>query len=658
MSKGKVVAHNLIAMNTNRAFGIVTAQMNGSIEKLSSGYRINRAADDAAGLSISEKMRRQIRGLNQAALNAQDGVSLCQIADGALEEVHAMIDRAQELTIKAANGTLSGSDREDINKELYALQDEIDRVHTTTKFNELYIFPKNGLNIAEEISSDKDLAPVMELSMNIGDTPVNITFSFIGNDGAKASIQGIRERSGADVSRSDFSNFVVSAAADAVFNLSQKYPNLFAAASTGGISVGLELGDIDGSGNTLAYAQLRFGASSSETVMGYTMRIDTSDYNPSTFASASDTSKADLAATIAHEMTHLVMYDTLTKGMLTGKDSSFPKWFIEGTAQTSSGDNGWVSYQLRPTASADEIKSYMSELQTMEYGAGYLAAMYLGHAASGSSTITSASIAQGLDKIFTDVANGKYLSDAIKDNTSYRGLGDFEQKFSNGEAAAVNFVHDLLQLRGTSGAGSLFGSLSDSEAAIFAPSSLTSTHANYKINPTAGYIEYSLNKGYDFPSSGPIYRGEFDNESDLHLHVGSEAFGDNKILLPRYNIASKLLFDIGSAAGTAGDSTTDYALNVSTVDGATKGISQVSLASKRISYIRSAYGALQNRLEHTIKNLNNVAENTASAESLIRDLDMAAEMVNYSKQNILQQVGQSMMAQANNSAQGVLSLLQ
>ncbi|MDE7478249.1 MAG: flagellar hook protein, partial [Lachnospiraceae bacterium] len=134
-----VVQHNLRAMNSNRMLGITQGTLAQSTEKLSSGYKINRAADDAAGLSISEKMRKQIRGLTQASLNAEDGISAVQTAEGALTEVHDMLQRLNELAVKAANGTNSISDRQSIQDEVDQLLTEIDRVAETTKFNELYM---------------------------------------------------------------------------------------------------------------------------------------------------------------------------------------------------------------------------------------------------------------------------------------------------------------------------------------------------------------------------------------------------------------------------------------------------------------------------------------------------------------------------------------
>jgi len=138
-----VVQHNLRAMNSNRMLGLTNATQSKSTEKLSSGYKINRAADDAAGLSISEKMRRQIRGLNQASLNAQEGISMVQAAEGALTEVHDMLQRMSELAVKAETGTLATADRTYINQEITQLKAEIDRVATDTTFNEKVLLDGN-----------------------------------------------------------------------------------------------------------------------------------------------------------------------------------------------------------------------------------------------------------------------------------------------------------------------------------------------------------------------------------------------------------------------------------------------------------------------------------------------------------------------------------
>ena len=158
-----VVQHNLTAMNANRMLGITSGKQAKSSEKLSSGFRINRAADDAAGLSISEKMRKQINGLDRASTNAQDGISAVQTAEGALAEVHAMLQRMNELAVQSANGTNSDDDRAAIDAEVQELVTEIDRVSNTTKFNELYLLNGTGTSQGNTAGT-----MALEFSLHVG----------------------------------------------------------------------------------------------------------------------------------------------------------------------------------------------------------------------------------------------------------------------------------------------------------------------------------------------------------------------------------------------------------------------------------------------------------------------------------------------------------
>ena len=168
---GNMVQHNIVAMNAQRNLNVTTASQAKSTEKLSTGYKINRAADDAAGLSISEKMRRQVRGLTQASANAQDGISAVQTAEGALNEVHDMLQRMNELATKAANGTMSTDDRKDVQREMNSLITEIDRVATTTKFNEIYLLSGSG-------TVGSFTKKVNEVSMSTGISPTATTLKF------------------------------------------------------------------------------------------------------------------------------------------------------------------------------------------------------------------------------------------------------------------------------------------------------------------------------------------------------------------------------------------------------------------------------------------------------------------------------------------------
>ena len=641
-----VVQHNMIGINANRQLNITTGMKARSSEKLSSGYRINRAADDAAGLAISEKMRRQIRGLDQATNNAQDGVSWCQIADGALDEVSNMISRAKELAIQAANETLTDTDRGYINQEMQKMAAEIDRTHSSTQFNNINIFSDNGYS-PKSADTAANVKPMM-VTLPSGQK-VEINLEYIGKDGKQSTPSEVTATGSAtSYGAEDFENFVKSAAANAVNKLSANFPSLFGAAGTSGVKVGLELGDIDGASNTLAYASLNMGWNDDATIMTYTMKVDTSDYDPTKFNQMTTEEKADLAGVIAHEMTHLFMFDTLTDGMLNGSGDKFPLWFIEGAAQTSSGDNGWVSGSLGPSSSDSEIKSYMSKLSEMPYGAGYLGTMYLGYAVSaknGNTSVTSENIKNGLDELFTDMVTNKHsLTEAIAAKTNYNGLKAFENGFKGADATAFDFVKKLLNAKGTNGAGSLFGSLSATEQQLFGNAGSGASNSNYEILPGNTAYQNKFGTGYDLPEGGGG-TGEDGVENLLILQVGSENSKADQIELKRFNVSLESL--------TEGE-----VFDTSTAQKARETLGTINVAGENVARVRGYYGALQNRLEHTIKNLGNVVENTTAAESQIRDTDMAAEMVKFSNQNILAQAGQAILAQANQTNQGVLALLQ
>ena len=189
-----VVQHNLTAMNSNRMLGLTTKTQAKSTEKLSSGYKINRAADDAAGLAISEKMRRQVRGLTQASANAQDGISCVQTAEGALNEVHDMLQRMNELAVKAANGTNQTEDLSYINQEVRNLKTEIDRVSTTTKFNDQALLDGSFTGKALQVGADNSTDNRITLSIgSLGTTGLSIGSVDVSTlSGAQSAIDSIK----------------------------------------------------------------------------------------------------------------------------------------------------------------------------------------------------------------------------------------------------------------------------------------------------------------------------------------------------------------------------------------------------------------------------------------------------------------------------------
>ncbi len=652
-----VVQHNISGMNANRQLNITTGVQAKSSEKLSSGYRINRAADDAAGLAISEKMRRQIRGLSQASNNAQDGVSWCQIADGALDEVSNMLSRAKELAVKAANDTPTDDDRSYINEEMQKMASEIDRTHASTEFNNIHIFSDDGFAPRE---ADFTNSTKLSLSFPSG-KKVDITFEFIGANGTKIDSVDDSQATGDSTDSykdSDLAKFVQNAAASAVAGMAASgifggSGGLFDKASSSGIKVGLDLSP-DKVGGTLASAKLSMQSTDSSATMSYSMFVDTKDYPINSFSSMTAEQKAKLAGVIAHEMTHLVMYDTVTDGMLSNRVTTFPSWFTEGTAQAFGGDNGWVSNYINKDSSEAAVKNYMKNVTSQPYGAGYVATMYLGYKVAQSDPalaggVDSETIAKGLNKLLTHLAlnKGETLSDAIGALTGgeYANEASFVNGFSNANSDSYNFVRTFLNNRGDNGAGSLLGNLGDPVTTVFGNAGdnpAPSTSSSYLVQTNNKWYSNGFGDGYVYPDKTS---GGDDLGNLLYLQVGSETTSENEIGLKRFNVRLESLTE-----GSTFDTTTR--------DKALETIETVNIAGHNVAKVRSYYGALQNRLEHTIKNLDNVVENTQAAESRIRDTDMAAEMVRYSNNNILAQAGQSMLAQANQTNQGVLSLLQ
>ena len=458
-----VVQHNLRAMNSNRMLSITQGSLNKSTEKLSSGYKVNRAADDAAGLSISEKMRKQIRGLSQASLNAEDGISAVQTAEGALTEVHDMLQRMNELAVKAANGTNSTSDRQTIQDEVDQLLTEIDRVAETTKFNELYT-----------LKGDED----------------KVTRYLSAHD---AGIEGT----------------LTQGATNATFSMDQ-----------------LKFGD------TIMIAGREYHISGTQAQQG----------------------------------------EIITASVKIGQQVTIDGIMYTCTATVSNADK----FEL----TKDDL---IAKLNT--------------------SSLSIMSV------------NGK----------TYYGAGITDDRTVVSSIGAYKLIQKEL------GLASSIGADGSTQASVNA-----GVDGKTLMKPSfEGKWVFSIDKG----------SVQVREDIDFSLHVGADADMNNKIAVKIGALDTKGL-------GIQG-------LNVKDTTGAaaTYAIDSIADAVARISAQRSLLGAVQNRLEHTINNLDNVVENTTAAESQIRDTDMATEMVKYSNNNVLAQAGQSMLAQSNQANQGVLSLL-
>ena len=591
-----VVQHNMQAANANRMLNVTTSAQSKSTEKLSSGYRINRAADDAAGLTISEKMRKQIKGLDRASTNAEDGVSAVQTAEGALTEVHSMLQRMNELATQSANGTNSTTDRKAIQDEIDQLTTEIDRVSETTKFNETYLLKGDTDGATSKVKLNAHDAGLAGKLTDNG----NGTATFKADTlavGDKVKIAGKEYTIGksadsADYAKKDAIKATVDGVGDSVTSgntTTTIVAKVTTATATGATwAAGDKFKDADGTEWTIA-------ATTDETAHNV-KATDIAKYlkDGCTIVSNGDNNKLDGVAVV----------DDLGKNEVSIADATGITALQNGI---KAGDTVTVGGTTK-TVTAETPKTY-DEIKTAVAGG-----------VAGTTKISIGSKEYTLDKT-TDAAAGKITQDdflaLIKD-------GDKVKVDTNTYTAIIKSSDD--------DSITLEDAYSKMAKELETASSIGAD--------TAATVKNNGNGTFD------ITKGTVDVKEALsfNLHVGADADSTNKITVDIDSMSSAGLGIKGIKADTEQDAT--YA-----IDAIADAISQVSSQ-------RSALGAIQNRLEHTINNLDNVVENTTSAESRIRDTDMAEEMVNYSKNNILAQAGQSMLAQANQSNQGVLSLLQ
>lgn len=653
-----IVAHNLQAMNSQRMLGLTTKASNKSTEKLSSGYKINRAADDAAGLAISEKMRKQIRGLSQAVQNSQDGISMVQIADGALTEVHEMLQRGNELSVKAANGTLSESDRDYINQELQQLKQAIDQVATNTKFNETYLFPPTGVAPGDAyVTSSNSYSLEFSQSGNIqiihtaseGDPGINGTGSVNTGNALADKIAG------------EYVPNAVNQILNKFGSLATKV-NGYTGTDADKLKMELKVTYIDGPSNTLAQVEGSFYVGS-QALAGMNLVVDVSDFSESDIKNNNTEKLGKLESTIAHEMMHAVMDAALPAGMYpNGGGEDFPKWFKEGTAQLAGGGytTGWNDSIKNIIRSGTDVNNKISEylkgytVQERVYGHGYLAAAYMGYMASGGTgEVTADKIVVGMNRIFSQIISNPNQSLESAVNTAFNAAGstktyqDIINDINNGTTDGVAFVRELTT-KSLNGAGSVIAS---GGLNAIATDVLGTSTASAPI-----YIDrFDLPQKSGYSKNAPSWS----QIGMMSIQAGAESSSDNRIEIKLFRMSSEDLGlgSIGFNNERAGNEQASYELGKLTKEGALNAIDAFASAITAVSTVRSYLGAIQNRMEHTIKNLDNVVENTTSAESLLRDTDMAKEMVRFSNNNILQQAGQAMLAQANQSNQGVLSLL-
>ena len=537
-----VVQHNMSAMNANRNLGVTTGMQAKSSEKLSSGYKINRAADDAAGLSISEKMRSQIRGLNKASDNAQDGISLIQTAEGALNESHSILQRMRELSVQAANGTETDDDREAVQNEISQLQEELTRISETTEFN----------------------------TMKLLDGSQSGSTSSTGS-GPKFGIVDTRISGGGAIITSNVAGVSVS----------------ISAAATN--KAGQESAIWDKTGKTLT---LNLAAGKVYTQD----EIDELVANAKQEDSTAENTPADIKI-------------TLKNGVMTATDGEASDATAAGVKASSTA----------VTATGTFVGANNVSFTANKYGTEFNG--------------TKFNIKFGAE---TGKENVSVTKGITYDAANAVTAGEYDINLAAGKEYTAEDIEDILKSAGFDFDVTLSGATPDEPNTVFATGSATTFTAITMANGAGvGSTEAMWSQdGYDSVASG----------AGITLQIGA-------------NEGQTMSFSIDNmsarALGVDGNK-----VDLSTQAGAQKATDTIDAAIKKVSAQRGKMGAIQNRLEHTISNLDTAAENTQTAESRIRDTDMAEEMVEYSKNNILAQAGQSMLAQANQSTQGVLSLLQ
>lgn len=574
-----IIRHNMAAMNANQKLNVTARNQSKVTEKLASGFRINRAADDASGLSISEKMRAKIRGLDQAQQNAQDGISLIQVAEGALGEVQTCLQRVNELLVKSSNGTYLDNDRQKVQDEIDNLLKEVDHIADSTKFNNIKLLDgsSSGTGVSQsdkqkfinwlngswlndaakkiESTTGWKLDPSTKLTVNFkninGDAVANMSGWYLGND--------------------------------LNLNINTKYMN----------------------------AGLAYNGEDGPTLGGIpTDRL------------------------ITHEMVHGFMFNNVSS---TAKPAS---WFVEGLAEGVHGasDIRYQAYEHGPSTDFSKINAELQSFDFMHsdgkdenYTIGYIATSYLYKAVETYKTGSFKTMMGEMDQ--TD----ETFEELVVNYTSATDYASFISSMKDDASKASNFATDFLE-------------------------------AKCGINITDGKADPL--DGYDTSSSDVIPNSGSEvapTDKTTTLKLGSTDVTVNWEGSSSSTSTGGIVLQLGDTVeqtmsiGIESVKTADLGienLSAKTKEDAGKSIEICKDAINTVSEMRGSLGAYQNRLEYAMNNLSTIQENTQSAESRIRDTDMAKEMMHYMRNNVLTQSSQFLLVQANQNPNQVLQLLQ
>ena len=617
-----IINHNLPALNAYNKLVLNNKGMANSLEKLSSGLRINRAADDAAGLAISEKMRSQIRGLDQAVRNAQDGISLIQTAEGALNETHSILQRMRELSVQAANDTYTSEDRQQIQLEINQLTQEIDRIAATTQFNGKLLL--NGDSSALTSTSDILTKVFMRGALRVVDQ-----FGQKAAGGGNYKIEIISQTGGySEMLKTDIMRIKHAVDGDK--------------SKIGTIATGeTKLYDIerfwDASGNfilenpqTLTLTQgngnkATVTIDSSDTILSLVEKLNNAiagvdANNGLQQAKALVTPSLSLDAVLSGAMGMWVRYVTDAPGkLIQATDGNGDYVFSAGTGtagDTTLGDPVMVSgpldtgiVKVNTGGGAHAVAGTLIIESAINGNDGRIAF-------SGSDAILAA---LGLQTV--RAAKEVSFQVTIKDAHTNKAIAPSVTIAGN---YLVGLIHPNVDVR------------FDSTIGIGVVGTAATGAAGSTIVMTGSHFEFTFGAA---GSTGITFVHIADRT--LVLHVGANQLQDIGV-----GIAN-----LGAAAlGVDNILVSDNAR-------ANQAIGKLDLAINRVSSERAKLGAIQNRLDHTINNLTVASENLTASESRIRDVDMAKEMMNFTKYQILANAATAMLAQANIMPQMVLQLL-
>ena len=613
------IQHNITAMNSYRNFSANTSNLSKNLEKLSSGYKINRAGDDAAGLAISEKMRAQITGIEGATKNSKDGISLIQTAEGALTEVHDMLNRMTTLAEQSANGTYQDElDREQLQKEVESLKSEIDRIADSTNYNglklldgslggakEAQVSTLSGARVEQHVIDATSAVSVASLGA------LSITKSTTGDDDtakAKNTLEGmVGAEYSLNVGLSDGTSTKVSLTVKKegdAYNLVGADDKVYGSFTTASITT-----------DNQAAGELReaFAKAAKDSSLGEQFEITndkTSATPPVQQITFTTSEKGDAGVTVT---------------------SVDIKLNLDNAQDSSVGIKTAAASGVTATAGTDKAMSFdASKLMA------YNAAAYDGKGNANKAVFEVNGVKFAIGAYDQDLS-------ALGDDVNYISLKDGETYSAAAGFSAVKMAND--------------GTESTTAATGFYVTAEGAKQIAHEISQKAG-VEVTFERLDSSVKAVKMDDGDTLSGTMDIFRVGDVAATEGKGLSLQigdtsdsFNKLTVSVNDMHASAIGVGD------VDISTQEGASEALNKIKQAINNVSDTRGTLGALQNRLDHTINNLGVQRENIQNAESLIRDTDVAEEMMAYTKNNILNQSAQAMLAQANQLPQGVLQLL-